>query len=193
MLKHGHARKRTPTYIVWEGIKNRCLSPNNSRYPKYGGAGITICEEWRADYSLFLAAVGERPSLNHTLDRKDNSKGYEPGNVRWATQKEQQRNRTNNRLLTHAGRTMPMAQWAEELGISKTTLHARLKAGWPIDKALMTAPKQMDATEAVGLVEYRGEQMTMAQAAKLSGVRAGTIRWRIKAGVNPDRLFLHPN
>jgi hypothetical protein len=112
----------------------RCTSPNNQNYAQYGGRGVTVCDQWLT-FANFLADMGDRPE-GKTLDRIDNSKGYEPGNCRWATRKEQQRNRRSNRLLTHAGQTKTMAQWAEDLGVPYTRLQGRLKMGWSVDRVL---------------------------------------------------------
>jgi hypothetical protein len=87
-------------------------------------------------FEAFLADVGERPSLAHTLDRKDVNGDYEPGNCRWATKKEQSRNKRNNRLLTYAGESMPMSAWAERLGMKPTTLKRRISKGWSVHRAL---------------------------------------------------------
>ena len=94
---HGHsANGGSPTYRCWSAMKRRCNNPSTVSYPIYGAAGIQVCERWN-DFSAFLADMGERPTEAHSLDRIDNAKGYQPGNVRWATQREQQRNRTNIR------------------------------------------------------------------------------------------------
>ena len=86
--------KQTPEYNAWAAMKNRCGNKKNKKYHRYGGRGIKVCEEWRNDYLAFLSHVGRRPSENHSLDRYPNRNGnYEPGNVRWATRKEQQANR----------------------------------------------------------------------------------------------------
>lgn len=98
-LTHGHARGRrtvcppTPEYQTWLNVKARCGNPKNPRYADYGGRGILLFSPWQEDFAAFLAAVGPKPSPRHSIDRIDNDKGYEPGNVRWATPEEQSGNR----------------------------------------------------------------------------------------------------
>jgi hypothetical protein len=90
---HGHkvGGRESPTHVTWRSLLERCLNPRASNFARYGGAGVTVCEEWK-DFSRFLADVGERPA-GTTLDRIDGSLGYAPGNVHWATPVEQARNR----------------------------------------------------------------------------------------------------
>ena len=88
-----HGGRRTPEYGIWCSMVKRCENPNHPRYADYGGRGIGIHPEWRADFAAFLRDVGRRPSPELSLDRIDNDGNYEPGNVRWATAKEQAANR----------------------------------------------------------------------------------------------------
>jgi hypothetical protein len=133
LTKHGKAN--TPEHRCWKGMRDRCLSPRHRLYPRWGGRGITICPEWD-DFMVFYRDMGPRPSPNHSLDRIDNDGPYAPGNCRWATRSEQQRNTRRNTLLTYQGRTMPIRAWADETGIHPNTLSSRIKKGWPPDRVL---------------------------------------------------------
>lgn len=130
--------KRAAEYRVWLGMKGRCLNPKSPGYPGYGGRGITMCARWQGSYETFLADMGRRPSPKHSLDRIDNDKGYEPGNCRWATQREQERNKRSNRRVTFRGKTQTVTEWAEETGINFHTIKGRLNRGWSPEKALTT-------------------------------------------------------
>lgn len=94
--RHGHnpkSGKRSKTYRSWDGMKQRCLNPKATGYDRYGGAGVTVAERWLT-FGNFLADMGERPD-GTTLDRIDPSKGYAPGNCRWASRSVQNKNRPN--------------------------------------------------------------------------------------------------
>lgn len=105
-----HGMSRTPIYVLWTGIVQRTTNPNHHAYKHYGGRGITLCKEWRHDFAAFYAHVGDRPE-GKTLDRIDNDRGYEPGNVRWATPAEQRANRRESihpeSLKTHCPQGHP--------------------------------------------------------------------------------------
>lgn len=93
-----HGLSRTPEYLSWAAMRQRCNDPKNKSFSHYGGRGIRVCEAWDESFTAFLADVGPRPSLDHSLDRWPDVNGnYEPDNVRWATRSEQQRNKRNSR------------------------------------------------------------------------------------------------
>lgn len=127
-------------YIAWCGMVSRCTKPLNKCYARYGGRGIRVCDEWLHDFAAFLAYLGPRPTPGHSVDRIDVDGHYEPGNVRWATVTEQQRNRRSNRHVTAFGRTQTVAAWAEEFGIDQVTVGWRLRRGWAAEAAVSELP-----------------------------------------------------
>ncbi len=131
MLKHGYSRvgKKTAEYKIWCGIKERCNNPHNHRYARYGGRGISVCERWAQDFEAFLSDMGPRPSSEHTIDRIDPDGNYAPENCRWATVKEQQRNRPDNVRVEMDGESLCLAEIAERYGLSRTLVWRRFHKG----------------------------------------------------------------
>lgn len=134
--RHGHAAShvRTPTYRSWIAMHTRCGNPNHDGYSEYGGRGISVCEEWKS-FERFLSDMGERPS-GTTIDRIDNSRGYEPGNCQWASHSEQENNKRATVKITFKGRSHSIAEWARITGIGYQTLRKRLEYGWPPERIL---------------------------------------------------------
>jgi hypothetical protein len=134
--RHGHAKRSggSLTYGIWEGMIASCTNPNYRRYRDYGGRGITVCDRWRV-FDHFLADMGEKPD-GYSLDRKNNELGYSKDNCKWSTNIEQQRNRRDNRRLSHEGSTLTVSEWAERTGLKAATIHSRLGRGWDPSRAL---------------------------------------------------------
>lgn len=122
-------------------MRQRCLNQNHHAYANYGGRGVAICERWTS-FENFLADMGERMSVDMTLDRIDVNGNYEPSNCRWLPRREQTRNQRTTMKLTHNGHTDTLRGWARRLGIDKSSLKTRLDRGWPLDKALSTPPRR---------------------------------------------------
>ena len=128
---------------IWKTMKYRCENKHCRDYKYYGGRGITICKEWSESFVVFLRDMGRRPSKKHSLERVDNSKGYEPGNVVWATRKEQASNTRRNVKIEYNGKTMILSDLAKEYGLPLSTLRNRLVVlGWNIDRALATPQRK---------------------------------------------------
>jgi hypothetical protein len=128
---HGHAKngQTSSEYNSWANMKERCLNENHPQYRHWGGRGIKICQRWHS-FDNFLADMGPKPSSLHSIDRHPNQNGdYEPGNSRWATMKEQQANRTNNRWLEYEGKKMLMTHWATLFGVSPAAVFSHLRRG----------------------------------------------------------------
>lgn len=87
-----NAKEKPPHYAAWTSMKQRCFNPNDKQYKNYGGRGITVCDEWKDDFQTFYDYISKLPHFGeegYSLDRINNDGNYEPGNVRWATAKEQ--------------------------------------------------------------------------------------------------------
>ena len=134
-----HGGKRTRLYSIWCGMKTRCYNINDVAYPRYGGRGITICDEWRTDFDAFRNwALATGYTDNLTIDRyPDNRGNYEPGNCRWATYAEQSRNYSRNRSIDFRGRTVLICDLATEVGLPQDVLKNRiLRYGWDVERAV---------------------------------------------------------
>ena len=124
-----HGQTRTYEYKLLRSIMDRCHNKNCPQYPRYGGRGIEVFADWRLDANAFCTYIrtvlGPKPSKKHSLDRIKNDRGYEPGNLKWSTNSEQTRNSRHARLITALGKTQHLEDWANELGVHKSTLHGR--------------------------------------------------------------------
>lgn len=134
--KHGHAGRHTATYRTWNKMKNRCLDPNDTNFPRYGGRGITVCEQW-LDFRGFLADMGDRPE-GTSIDRIDTNGNYEPSNCRWASLLTQANNTRANHVIEHEGVRHTASEWARITGIAASTITTRIRRGWSVSEALYT-------------------------------------------------------
>ena len=137
-----------PGYTSWVNMNKRCYDTAHQSYPRYGALGITVCEAWQStthgSFDNFMDYVGPKPSADHSIDRWPNNKGnYAPGNVRWATRKEQQRNKTNSVYLTIFGESKNIQAWVEDSRcvVCKKTFESRLARNWEPLRSLTTKPR----------------------------------------------------
>ena len=134
-VHRSHHETESGEYTSWRAMRGRCGHVNGPKHNNYAGRGITVCEEWKC-FRLFMRDMGPRPSATHEIDRIDNNGNYEASNCRWATKKEQARNRRTNRMVTCDGITQCLTDWARQIGCSRKTLSDRLKRGWSIETML---------------------------------------------------------
>ncbi|MGA9315582.1 MAG: helix-turn-helix domain-containing protein [Solirubrobacteraceae bacterium] len=123
--KHGMAATRE--YEIWAGMIQRCHNPKAVAYRWYGARGIAVCERWRSSFANFFADMGLSPP-GLELDRRENDKGYEPGNCRWITHAEQMLNTRRVYLVELGGEMMSLHQASRRLGVPRTTLYAKRDA-----------------------------------------------------------------
>ena len=136
--RHGMTGSRI--WKVWEGMIERFDRKKSISYKYYGGRGIGVCSRWRL-FENFFEDMGQAPS-GKSLDRLDNSKGYSKDNCRWATARDQMRNRRDSIYLSYRGRRLHLNEWSEITGIKKVTLDARLRNGWSVERTLETPPQR---------------------------------------------------
>lgn len=125
---HKHKQSGTRLYGIWQNIKARCENEHDLSYGRYGARGITVCDEWKNDFSAFYewsVNNGYKDSL--TIDRVDNNKGYSPDNCRWATASDQARNRRSNINITIGNSTKTLTEWCEIFKLNYSAINARYK------------------------------------------------------------------
>lgn len=91
-----HGLSSSRIFWIWNTMLQRCYNPKNKKFKDYGGRGIGVCTEWRTNFVVFYNYMGHAPP-GMSLDRINNDGDYEPGNVRWASKKDQSNNRRPKR------------------------------------------------------------------------------------------------
>lgn len=134
-ITHGMSNSRL--YQIWRNMKNRCYNPNVDRYDRYGGRGITICDEWKDNFQAFYEwSMNNGYSDGLSIDRINVNGDYAPDNCHWITMPEQADNKCNSRLFEFNGSAHTVSEWAKITGISRDVIWNRIKRGWNIDRVL---------------------------------------------------------
>lgn len=136
-----HGQSKTRLYNIWCGMIARCENPNERAFSIYGGRGVSVCAKWRASFESFRDwAIANGYSDVLTIDRYPNNSGdYEPGNCRWATYTEQNRNRRDNNPIVYQGRLVLISELAEKYDMPADVVKNRIRRyGWTIEDALTT-------------------------------------------------------
>lgn len=129
-------KKFPKEYKTWCNIRWRCHCKTARDYHKYGRRGIKVSKRWRRSFKAFFSDVGSAPSRLHSLERMDNSRGYESGNVKWATIKEQNLNRRNTLFIRVQGEMRYFAEWCRENSLSYGDSRRKLAAGWSAEELI---------------------------------------------------------
>ena len=144
--KYQHGFSGTSEYNTWVQMRLRCSNSRHKSYQHYGGRGISVCPRCRDSFQAFVEDMGQRPSPKHELERLNNNGNYAPENCCWATAGEQHRNTRRNHYITFNGETKVLSDWADVLGISRTTLSSRIQRGWTIGRAFSSTIQQRRTT-----------------------------------------------
>ncbi len=181
-----HGQTKTRLYRIWRGMIGRCYDRNHDNYPLYGGRGISMCEEWRTSFVYFSDwAMASGYKSNLSIDRLDNDKGYSAANCRWATPKQQSRNRRPEVcgvVVEHQGKRKNLSDWARCTGIKYTTLVKRYKNGTRGAELFKQTRMYRDKFVQAVLETRNGK-------AKLTRQQVEEIRISKDSGVNLARRF----
>lgn len=183
-----HGLSGAPEYVVWAGMIARCSNPNHSGWGRYGGRGVTVCNEWLTSFETFYADMGQRPSPEHSVERKANDEGYSASNCFWATKVEQANNTSANVLLTCLGETKTMAQWCLERGLSYPAVRARKERGWSDEDALTKPVRHLKTI----MMSYAGQEKTLIQWCAELGLNYRTVQARKDRGWSDEDALTKP-
>jgi hypothetical protein len=167
----------------------RCTDPENPSWHNYGGRGITVCQRWKRSFANFIEDMGARPHPSLTIERINNDGNYEPSNCKWATRKEQCRNRRGNTLLTHNGHTRCLAEWSEHTGISVDLLIFRLRKGWSVKETLETDPKDYNKNRPARTYTHKGTTKSVVQWAREQGLSIQRVLKRLELGWSMEKAL----
>lgn len=179
-----HGLTKTRIYRIWVKMKERCENPNDPKYYRYGKRGISVCDEWRNNFKAFYDwAMKNGYAENLSINRQNNDGNYCPDNCEWATKKQQANNTGTNRFITHKGKKQTLQQWADECGISSSTLKSRLDVyKWTMNEALSIQPcvgnnqflrKEQEMRTNLKVLRVRNH-LTQKEMAKKLGVSRAT-------------------
>ena len=133
---YSHGLSNHKLNALWRNIKTRCYNPRCQSYNNYGLKGIKMCDEWKNNFMAFYEwAINNGYKEGLSIERLDYTKDYEPSNCTFITMAEQQRNKSNLRMITYNGETHCLAEWCRVLNISYYRTISRIKNGWTIKEA----------------------------------------------------------
>ena len=175
MARKYNIKERT----AWSNMKDRCLNDKYPSYSNYGGRGIKVCKRWIDSFDNFLEDIGTGPK-GSSLDRRDNSKGYNPSNCRWVSNDVQQNNKRTNIVLEYNGKKMSVTQWSRNVGINRDIVSNRLRRGWPVGEALGFESRVN--IKAPIYISYNGKRLNIPQWSERIGISSQALYLRLKRG-----------
>lgn len=178
-----HGNYLLPEYDVWNGIRHRCYNKKHRGYPRYGGRGIGMCDEWKESFEAFYRDMGSRPSPEHSIDRRNNDMGYSKDNCHWATKLEQANNRSSNITYEYRGEVKSLKDWCRYLNLDYNIVRYRIgKYAWTFEEAIYPI-EFMEIT-------FDGVKQTLEQWCDLLGLKPHQTYLRVLRGEPFDKIAL---
>lgn len=191
-----HGLSQSPLYRIWADMIKRCTNPKAIGYKNYGERGIAVCDQWRHDFQAFFDYVSKLEHCGengYSIDRIENNGNYEPGNVRWATDIEQNRNTRVTIMLEFRGQTKNLHAWAEELHFSSGTLDSRLRSGWSAEQILTTPlGRKRRKPRGIHMLTYNGKTQSVAAWEAEMGLGRSMIYKRLRRGWSLEEALTTP-
>jgi hypothetical protein len=176
---------------VWQGMKSRCYNPKHSNSKYYLGKDVVVCEEWKSFRPFYEWAKANGYSKGLQIDRIDVNGNYEPSNCHWITARENSNNKTNNRYYNYKGEKKTIAQWSEQMGISKKTLIDRIERGWTEDEIFLPARTKNNIRKYTGKTyTINGETKSITEWCEIIGISNATFMDRVNSGWSEDELLM---
>lgn len=175
--------RENPLYNTWKGIKRRCglTGTTSLRHQSYVNRGVEMYDDWGDSFILFetyVKGLGPKPAENYTIDRIDNELGYEPGNIKWSSPKEQANNRSDNIYIEMEGQRKTLQQWCEYYGVERNVVSERWRYLFTANKGRCYPCQRIDIKTGEVLAEYEGVKV----AATMTGIKQATISKCLSGG-----------
>lgn len=183
-----HGLNRNEFYHTWYEMMKRCYDEKKHNYSRYGGRGIYVCEEWKNPKNFIdwaYETIGEK-DRNYTVDRIDVNGPYAPWNCRWATAKEQGRNKSDTIMITLDGDTKPLVEFCDIYGLKYSTVRERLKRGWSIEETFKNKTRSLIHQPEKRVCDkyyvIDGIEKNVSDLAKEYGINRHTVYGRLNRG-----------
>lgn len=193
-----HNMTNTRLYKIYASMKQRCFDKNSEEYHRYGGRGITICQEWLDNFTNFYNWAMENGYDKEadrgqcTIERINNDGNYEPSNCRWATQEEQAKNK-NIPEVEICGEKHTLKEWSDITGLTVATIRQRIKYGWK-DEEIISIPKEDERENKIihpksKELTYKGVTHTLVEWSKITGISNKLLSERLRMGYTEEEIL----
>lgn len=190
-LQGTHHMRYSKVYNVWRGMKRRCYNINDKSFKDYGGRGISVCKGWHK-FEKFFEDMGEPPAKTQ-IDRINNNGNYKKSNCRWASYKENARNKRNTTIITYDNKSQCVPAWSEDTGISQAAIWGRLNNGWSLKQTLTTpVNRKENCKRNYKQITFNDQTLYTSEWSIKTGINVKTINDRFRRGWSIEKTLTTP-